>query len=64
MADTDYERLLTAAEVARLWGCDPKTISRWANTGKLPFVRTPGGQRRYPESRIKALLAASTQETR
>jgi excisionase family DNA binding protein len=34
----------------------PKTVSRWAKEGKLPFVRTLGGHRRYPDSEIRALV--------
>jgi excisionase family DNA binding protein len=33
----------------------PKTVSRWAQEGKLPFLRTLGGHRRYPDSEIRAL---------
>ncbi|MFD0883725.1 BldC family transcriptional regulator [Streptosporangium algeriense] len=50
------DRLLTPGEVARIFGVDPKTVNRWALTGKVPSVRTPSGQRRYLESTIRALL--------
>ncbi|MFD0883818.1 BldC family transcriptional regulator [Streptosporangium algeriense] len=50
------ERLLTPVEVARVFGVDPKTVNRWALTGKIPSVRTPSGQRRYREGDIRALL--------
>ncbi|MEU1879201.1 BldC family transcriptional regulator [Streptosporangium sp. NPDC020072] len=53
------ERLLTPGEVARIFGVDPKTVNRWALTGKIPSVRTPSNQRRYRETDIKALLNAS-----
>ncbi|MER7213069.1 BldC family transcriptional regulator [Streptosporangium sp. NPDC000239] len=53
------ERLLTPGEVARIFGVDPKTVNRWALTGKIPSVRTPSRQRRYRETDIKALLDAS-----
>jgi excisionase family DNA binding protein len=56
------ERFLTPAEVAAAFGVDPKTVSRWADTGKLTFIRTPGGHRRYRESEIRALL--ETEERR
>jgi len=57
--DTDgakAERLLTPAEVASIFRVDPKTVSRWARSGKLDARRTLGGHRRYPESEIWALL--------
>ena len=57
--DTDgaeAERLLTPAEVASIFRVDPKTVSRWARSGKLDARRTLGGHRRYPEREIWALL--------
>lgn len=54
----DGDRLLTSAEVAPMFRVDQKTVSRWALTGKLPSIRTPGGaHRRYRESEVLALLA-------
>ncbi|MGH3423912.1 MAG: BldC family transcriptional regulator [Nocardioidaceae bacterium] len=50
------DRLLTPGEVARLFRVDPKTVTRWANAGKLPSVRTLGGHRRFHESDVRALL--------
>lgn len=50
MAKTDPENLLTPREVAKRFAVDPKTVTRWARTGKLPSIKTPGGHRRYRES--------------
>jgi excisionase family DNA binding protein len=36
----------------------PKTVSRWAQEGRLPYLRTLGGHRRYPDAEIRALLEA------
>jgi excisionase family DNA binding protein len=52
----DVEPLLTPAEVAALFRVDPKTVTRWANSGKLTSIRTLGGHRRYLESEVRALL--------
>ena len=57
---SDQEVLLTPAEVASLFRVDPKTVTRWAKSGKLTSIRTLGGHRRYKESEVKALLAATT----
>jgi predicted site-specific integrase-resolvase len=38
---------------------DPKTVTRWAKTGKLSSARTLGGHRRYLEAEVLALLAGS-----
>jgi excisionase family DNA binding protein len=54
----EYPELMTPGEVARLFGVDPKTVSRWANAGKIGFVVTPGGHRRFQASEIKAMLSA------
>ncbi len=53
---------LYAGEVANLLGVSPKTIARWARQGRLPYQRTLGGHRRYPEAAIRALLAHLAQE--
>jgi excisionase family DNA binding protein len=52
----DTEALLTPAEVAALFRVDPKTVTRWAKTGKLTSLRTLGGHRRYRESEVRNLL--------
>jgi len=39
---------LHTAEVADILHVSPKTVARWAKEGKLPFLKTLGGHRRYP----------------
>lgn len=56
--------LLTPGEVASMFRVDPKTVSRWANAGVIPFFRTPRGHRRFPAAEIRALLASTRQERR
>ena len=46
---------LHPGEVADLLHVSPKTVSRWAKDGKLPFQRTLGGHRRYPEHELREL---------
>ena len=58
---TDAEVLLTPAEVAALFRVDPKTVTRWAKSGKLTSIRTLGGHRRYKESEVKTLLKVITE---
>jgi excisionase family DNA binding protein len=55
--DIMNEKLLTPGEVARLLRVDPKTVTRWANQGRITRVRTPGGHNRFRESEIRELLA-------
>jgi excisionase family DNA binding protein len=51
---------LRAAEVAARLQVSPKTISRWAKQGRLPYRRTLGGHRRYDPDRIDQLVHALT----
>ncbi|HEX9033870.1 MAG TPA: BldC family transcriptional regulator [Streptosporangiaceae bacterium] len=54
--DGQSDRLLTPGEVAALFRVDPKTVTRWAASGRISSIRTPGGHRRYREVEIRALL--------
>ena len=47
---------LRTAQVAELLHVSPKTVSRWAQEGRLPYLRTLGGHRRYPDAEIRELL--------
>ena len=49
---------LRVGEAAELLQVSPKTVCRWALDGKLPFQRTLGGHRRYPEEAIRELAAS------
>jgi excisionase family DNA binding protein len=53
---------LRAAEVADILHVSPKTVSRWAKEGKLPFLKTLGGHRRYPEAEIRKLAEGLREE--
>ena len=53
---------LLPAEVADILHVSPKTVSRWAKEGKLPFMKTLGGHRRYPEAEIRELVDDLRQE--
>ena len=55
-------RLLGRADVARIFGVSPSTITRWADAGKLPVVKTLGGHRRYDSSAVMELANQSFKE--
>jgi excisionase family DNA binding protein len=55
-------RLLTRAEVAELFQVSPSTVTRWAEAGKLPSVKTLGGHRRYEAKAVMALAQQLMQE--
>ena len=53
---------LRTAQVADILHVSPKTISRWAMEERLPFMKTLGGHRRYPEAKIRELAASLVEE--
>jgi excisionase family DNA binding protein len=55
VAETEDDIYLRSSEVASLLHVSPKTVSRWAKEGKLPYRRTLGGHRRFPADGIRAL---------
>jgi excisionase family DNA binding protein len=61
-AATTYPSYLHTAEVADILHVSPKTVSRWAKEGKLPFLKTLGGHRRYPEAEIRKLAEGLREE--
>jgi excisionase family DNA binding protein len=60
----DAESFLHTRQVADILHDSPKTIARWAKDGRLPFLRTLGGHRRYPEQAIRQLAASLAQGVR
>lgn len=50
------DSLLTPAEVAALFRVNPKTVTRWARSGKITAIRTLGGHRRFRATEIKRCL--------
>ena len=51
----DTRSYLRTAEVADILHVSPKTVARWAKEGKLPFLKTLGGHRRFPAAEIRHL---------
>lgn len=45
---------MTLREVAELLGVHPSTVRMWADQGKLPAYRTPGGHRRFSREEVLA----------
>jgi putative resolvase len=50
------EKLYTTGEVAKIFGVSYVAVKKWAYSGKIKYIKTPGGKYRYPESEIKRLL--------
>lgn len=52
--------ILTPAEVAKMFRVDIKTISRWAESGKIRSFKTLGGHRRFRRRWVETLLDQAT----
>lgn len=52
----EMRRLMSPAEVAKVFNVDPRTVVRWAAQGKLRSIRTPGGHRRFFTEDVQRLL--------
>ncbi len=46
---------LTPKQVQEKFGYHPKTLSRWADEGKIKYTKSPGGHRRYLLSSLEEL---------
>jgi excisionase family DNA binding protein len=53
------DALLTPSEVAALFRVNPKTVTRWARSGKITAIRTLGGHRRFRASEVRQYLEAA-----
>ena len=56
----EHERLLAPAEVAARFRVTSRTVTRWANDGKLTAIRTLGGHRRFRETEVSRLVERAT----
>jgi excisionase family DNA binding protein len=59
--DTEKTRYLTPSEAASQLMISPVTLRHWALDGKLAFITTPGGHRRFAETEIARFAASHYQ---
>ena len=58
MTDThEAPELLTPSEVAALFRVNPKTVTRWARAGRISYIKTLGGHRRFRADEIRKLVS-------
>jgi excisionase family DNA binding protein len=43
------------SEAARMLHVSPKTVNRWAHEGRIPYIVTLGGHRRFRRHEIEAI---------
>ena len=49
------EKTLNVSEAARELGVSAATLRDWTNRGLVPYLRTPGGQRRFTQEQIRQI---------
>jgi len=54
------QAFLSRGEVARLFGVSVSTVTRWARTGLLKAVRTPGGHYRFRADEMRRAARAGS----
>lgn len=59
MTETYY----SLRDAADQLGVHPVTLRRWAESGKIQVVRTPGGHRRFPSSEITRIQQSAFEDT-
>lgn len=61
MPAQDHSRLgcrrYSAKQVQELFSVCPATVIRWADEGRLPYLKTLGGHRRYDADAVDAIIA-------
>ncbi|GMQ81051.1 MAG: helix-turn-helix domain-containing protein [Rhodothermia bacterium] len=60
MRDTLDEQYLSLGEAAKKLDVHPSTVRRWANSGALSSIRTPGGHRRFALKDIYRMASGTT----
>jgi excisionase family DNA binding protein len=54
---------LSLSEASTLLGVHPSTLRRWADSGRVPCQRTPGGHRRFSRQRLSPMIEGSAVST-
>lgn len=62
VAPAAQRELITPGEASALLHVDTRTVGRWAASGKIASVLTPGGHRRFRRSDIQTLLTSDVEQ--
>ena len=55
--NTIYPKFVSPSTAAEIFGVTTQTLRRWAKTGKINFIKTPGGHTRYDIARFMPAAA-------
>lgn len=61
-ADRGPAEWLTLGEASRFLGVDDSTLRSWADAGRVPTFRTPGGHRRFSRAALEQFLEEGRRE--
>lgn len=56
------DTLLSLSEAAERLGVHPATLRRWADSGSIQVVLTPGGHRRFSSAEVNRRISVGTEE--
>jgi excisionase family DNA binding protein len=63
MYDEPYpDRWLSLSEASALLGVHASTLRRWADSGRVPCQRTPGGHRRFNRRKLMQIIEGTAPE--
>jgi len=60
--DPEAAQWLTLGEASRFLGVDESTLRGWADAGRIPMFRTPGGHRRFSRAALDRFLDEGRRE--
>jgi len=52
---------LTPKQIYKQYGYHPKTLANWADEGKVEFIKSPGGHRRYLASSLETIKSKTSE---
>ncbi|MEC4814219.1 MAG: hypothetical protein SAK29_13230 [Scytonema sp. PMC 1069.18] len=50
-----FMQYLSPQQVYKQYGYHPKTLADWADAGKIDYIRSPGGHRRYSQASLESI---------
>lgn len=57
-------KYITPREASEMYGYHTRTLNRWADAGRIEYVRSAGGQRRYSLESLEKIKSVQVEDTR